>query len=78
MHAIAWEQGMLVISHFLQLQYDTAKYTVRLYKSFFTSNFVYPTQQGSHLLHAIFSLFNLFITLGHISDSTFIIFSLFS
>nr|POE75004.1 hypothetical protein CFP56_65034 [Quercus suber] len=36
------------------------------------------TQHASHLLQAIFSLYNLFLILGHSSDSTFIIISLFA
>ena len=64
--------------HFLQLQLFSSKSTVKLSSSFFTSNLVRPAQHAIHLLHANFSLYNLFLILGHNSDSTFRIICLFA
>ena len=65
-------------SYKLQLHLDLAKSTVKLSRPFFTLNLLWPTQHASHLLQAIFSLYSLFLILGHTSDSTFKIISLFA
>ena len=75
---MAWQHGMPIMSHFLQLHFFSSKSTMKLSSPLFNSNLVWLAQHASHLLHANFSLYSLFLILGHNSDSTFIIISLFA